>query len=146
MLTCLLVRGSGDPDEVYVVGQSAGAHLAATCIAYQAIRVAESGPLDAGATTSQGPTAPVPTSVKQASAVAATSPCLSPLPPPQPREAPPGSWPPFDIRRIRGFVGLSGVYNIERLTGHFHRRGLYHRMQRQASRPSKTGPFLGEDG
>ena len=37
----------------------------------------------------------------------------------------PGGSPRWPISAIRGFVGISGVYNCHGLADHLHRRGLY---------------------
>lgn len=43
----------------------------------------------------------------------------------------PGSAPRFPLRRVRGFVGVSGVYDVRELSDQFHARGLYYKLQDQ---------------
>jgi prenylcysteine alpha-carboxyl methylesterase len=75
-------RYGGDPDSVFLCGQSAGGQLAALALLKQAEQAA-SGQAVQGA-------APV--------------------------------WHPLDIK---GFIGVSGAYELEGLAEHLHRRGLY---------------------
>ncbi|GAB4821326.1 hypothetical protein N2152v2_008372 [Parachlorella kessleri] len=40
----------------------------------------------------------------------------------------PGGSPAWDVRRVKAFVGVSGVYNVHDLVDHFDRRGLYKKV------------------
>lgn len=83
----------GDPANVYLVGQSAGAHLASMAIIESAERSA----------FGEGPASPA-------------APGMIPAP---------GSWTPS---QVRGFIGVSGAYDIVDLVEHFNARGLYRQL------------------
>jgi prenylcysteine alpha-carboxyl methylesterase len=82
-------RYGGDPDSIYLVGQSAGGQLAMLALLNQASQ-AVAGEAVLGA-------APV--------------------------------WHPLDVK---GFVGVSGAYDLEGLEGHLHKRGLYRSLLGEA--------------
>ncbi|CAG9467580.1 unnamed protein product [Pedinophyceae sp. YPF-701] len=111
----------GDPEQVFLAGQSAGSHLGATAVVQQALRGV--GEARDGAWDTTG----------LREAIAVDEP-LTPLKRPRGGAAGPHDghgelcWPRWPAARLRGFVGVSGLYNIVQAAPHLHKRGLYRSM------------------
>jgi len=53
-----------------------------------------------------------------------------------------GANPPWDPTKLKGFVGVSGAYNLVTLADHLHRRGLYKRMLSSIMQGPDGTPWL----
>ena len=111
----------GAAGSLYLVGQSAGAHLAALALlaqvqqAQQAQRdpaTTPSGSKKPGSLTTQPAWDAQPGSIATQPGSTATQPAWDAQP----------SW---DSGRVAGFVGVSGAWNLYALADHLHGRGLY---------------------
>jgi prenylcysteine alpha-carboxyl methylesterase len=104
----------GDADNIFLVGQSAGGHLTSLVLLAQAMRQAREHRTHVqvkdrdSVVAGEGSGAGDAVNISQTVGLAAA--------------------PNWDPRRIRGFVGVSGAYNLVSLTGHLHKRGLYQSM------------------
>lgn len=100
----------GDPERVFVIGQSAGAHLCAMTVIHRARRVADADlslsecveGLDASDASVQSSSQPF---LSSSGAITALD--MSQTPPP-----------------VRAFIGLSGPYDLRMIVNVFHERGL----------------------
>jgi prenylcysteine alpha-carboxyl methylesterase len=97
----------GDGDRVLLVGQSAGGHLTSLALLAQA----EAGVAGSGRQKKVGEEEEEDGLVEAA----------TPLPFY-------GCAPRWDLGRIKGYVGVSGAYDLVTLADHLHRRGLYKRL------------------
>jgi prenylcysteine alpha-carboxyl methylesterase len=92
----------GDPEEVFLVGQSAGGHLTSLALLAQALQVSSS--FSSSSAT-----------MEDAGGASNSAPITAVL----------GGSPAWDPRLLKGFVGVSGAYNLVTLSDHLHKRGLY---------------------
>jgi prenylcysteine alpha-carboxyl methylesterase len=130
----------GDPEEVFLVGQSAGGHLASLALLAQALRhEAVSSTLSSVTSADQEASEAIEEERNQV---------LLPIPevttkPPTPAAVLGGS-PAWDPRRVKGFVGVSGAYNLVTLSEHLHKRGLYRNLFASIMAGPKGTPMLAE--
>lgn len=80
----------GNPESVFLVGQSAGGHLTSLALLAQACQ----------ATAAAGNNNPGTI----------------------------GSAPSWDVTKLKGYVGVSGAYDLVSLAPHLHRRGMYRKL------------------
>jgi len=92
----------GDPDNVHLAGQSAGAHIASLALAREVIK------------TAKDDTRHMESLEREVSSGVRHAPAPGPSAPP-----------PSPLCRLRSFVGISGTYNVADQVDHFHGRGLY---------------------
>ncbi|KAL6783870.1 hypothetical protein ACKKBG_A03820 [Auxenochlorella protothecoides x Auxenochlorella symbiontica] len=118
----------GDPTNLFVVGQSAGGHLGSLALLAQARHAARAdlaaegagdrGRGDVGerepASSGKGGAAGI---AQPGSKGATTSSAVLP-------EVEIGGTPRWDVDRVKGFVGVSGAYDLEALAAHLDGRGL----------------------
>jgi prenylcysteine alpha-carboxyl methylesterase len=112
----------GDIDEVFLVGQSAGGHLTSLALLAQALQYQNeeaSGQEEAIEETTQIPTRPKPTVVL-------------------------GGSPSWNPHHLKGYVGVSGAYNLVSLADHLHKRGLYKKLFCSIMAGPKGNPMLAE--
>lgn len=91
----------GANDQMFLIGQSAGGHLASLALLAQAFQESEK------------------------------STCL-------------GGTPSWDSKALKGFVGVSGAYNLVTLADHLHERGLYRNMFESMMTGPDGKPMLAE--
>lgn len=91
----------GDPNNVFIVGQSAGGHLMSVSLLGQVWQRQNGGSVVGGT-------------------------------------------PSWDVTRVKGFVGVSGAYNLLTLADHMHRRGLYKHMLASIMQGPEGQPWLEE--
>ena len=136
----------GDPGCLYIVGQSAGGHLGSLALMAQCARTAANEAASGGGIAKKGgaearsepvvaqdPTAPAQNigatldltdPATDASVLAETDP-LKPAPL---ASDPVGEWPAWNPALVRGFVGVSGAYDLVTLADHLDARGLNREM------------------
>lgn len=108
----------GDPENVTIVGQSAGAHIA-VCALLELVEKKENamrrhsatGRATGGISSAPSPTMSTCSHFSHASSVASTDNLFTQLP----------SW---ELKQVRSFIGISGPYNIEVAVETFHRHGF----------------------
>lgn len=106
----------GDPDKTYIVGQSAGGHLGGLAMLAQvALAVERRTGESSDSAGAPGTADPGPDSTTTLNELGSLPPALAATP----------RWDPF---RVRGFVGVSGAYNLVTLADHLDARGLNRRM------------------
>ena len=96
----------GDAESIFLMGQSAGGHLTSLALLAQARQhsVPTNGHTLLGGAQSRQHS--IPTNGHTLL----------------------GGSPPWDILRLKGFIGVSGAYNLVTLADHLHRRGLYRNL------------------
>ncbi|GAB9472551.1 hypothetical protein Gpo141_00009727 [Globisporangium polare] len=109
----------GDPENVTIVGQSAGAHIA-VCALLELVEKKENamrrqsatmGRMGTGISSAPSPTMSTCSHFSHASSVASTDNLFAQIP----------SW---ELKQVRSFIGISGPYNIEVAVETFHRHGF----------------------
>lgn len=138
----------GDPGCLYIVGQSAGGHLGSLALMAQCARTAaneaasdgggvmkkgggEDGKAPVAAQDSTAPDKNIATieltdPATDTSVLAETDPLKSASL--TPSSDPVGEWPAWNPALVRGFVGVSGAYDLVTLADHLDARGLNREM------------------
>ena len=113
----------GDPHEVFLVGQSAGGHLTSLAMLAQAILSysGSSGASNSSATDSSNNNNNSSSRQEDGMVAGARDDATA-------RATVVGGCPSWDLSKIKGYVGVSGAYNLLTLADHLHRRGLYRHL------------------
>jgi prenylcysteine alpha-carboxyl methylesterase len=117
----------GDPGEVFLVGQSAGGHLSSLALLAQALQLQQSS------SSSFVSSSPLEASQEDSGAAAENTPTAAI-----------GGSPTWDPRHLKGFVGVSGAYNLVTLSEHLHKRGLYKKLFASIMAGPTGTPMLAE--
>lgn len=128
----------GDPEEVFLVGQSAGGHLTSLALLAQAVQHEGVSSLSS---YSHGQEASEATEEERNRLV-------QPIPETHTKPSAPtavlGGSPGWNPLSVKGFVGVSGAYNLVTLSDHLHKRGLYRNLFASIMAGPKGTPMLSE--
>ncbi|KAH7624145.1 hypothetical protein Ndes2526B_g01399 [Nannochloris sp. 'desiccata'] len=131
----------GDPEEVFLVGQSAGGHLTSLALLAQALQHEEASSPSSSSLASSNKEAVEMTEEERKSTRRPIREINTK--PPTPTTVLGGS-PTWDPRHLKGFVGVSGAYNLVTLSDHLHKRGLYRNLFASIMTGPKGTPMLAE--
>ena len=147
----------GDPDEVFLVGQSAGGHLTSLALLAQALQHVSSSSSSSSSLSSSTFANRAANGVETAAADSD----LGDFPPTIEVNLPSkhisytqdpiklttavlGGSPAWDPSCLKGYVGVSGAYNLVTLSDHLHKRGLYRNLFASIMSGPEGTPMLAE--